>query len=91
MLGLVRCSHKYSQAFLAVYLSVMCLGVSMEHWYGFRCVELDGSNPGKKCLEGPFSSYDDAKLHKQKARARDMEHTAIFKASSRLSAEENME
>lgn len=52
----------------------------MEYWYGFRCIELDGSNLGSKCLEGPFSSYNEAKAHKQNARAKDMEHTAIFKA-----------
>jgi hypothetical protein len=63
----------------------------MEHWYGFRCIELDGSNPGSKCLEGPFSSYNEAKAHKQNVCARDMEHTAIFQVDSKLSAEESMQ
>lgn len=60
----------------------------MKNWYGYRVVELDGSNPGSKCVEGPFDSYDAAKLHKQKMRAKDMEQTAIFMAQDQSEAEE---
>ncbi|QUM75535.1 hypothetical protein HWV00_04400 [Moritella sp. 24] len=59
----------------------------MKYWYGFRCVELDGTNPGHKCLEGPFTSYNEAKEHKKNMRARDMQHTPVFKAYSKLDAE----
>ena len=52
------------------------------HWFGFRVVELDGTNPGKKCLEGPFDSYSSAKVNKESNRARDMEQTRVFTADS---------
>ena len=63
----------------------------MNYWYGYRVVELDGTNPGRKCLSGPFSTYDNAKLDKEKYRARDMEHTAIFSAESKESADSKLD
>lgn len=63
----------------------------MNHWFGFRVIELDGSNPGNKCLSGPFSSYEEAKREKQRSRARDMEQTAIFTAQSKKEAEVMLE
>jgi hypothetical protein len=59
----------------------------MNYWFGYRVIELDGSNPGGKCLLGPFSSYEDAKEEKQNNRAKDIEQTAIFTAKSNSEAE----
>lgn len=56
------------------------------HWVGYRVVELDGSNPGRPCLLGPFNSYHEAKKAKEGNRARDMEHTAVFTADSKEEA-----
>lgn len=52
------------------------------YWVGYRVIGLDGSDPGSKCLLGPFNSYESAKKEKSKNRAIDMEQTAIFKAES---------
>lgn len=61
------------------------------YWVGYRVIELDGSNPGKKCLLGPFDSYASAKKEKERNRAQDMEQTAIFKAESQESAQLKLE
>lgn len=61
------------------------------YWVGYRVVELDGSNPGSKCLLGPFDSYESAKKEKERNRARDMEQTAVFKADSQESARTQLE
>lgn len=61
------------------------------YWVGYRVIELDGSNPGSKCLLGPFDSYESAKKEKERNRARDMEQTAVFKAESRESAQSQLE
>lgn len=61
------------------------------YWVGYRVVELDGSNPGSKCLLGPFDSYESAKKEKERNRARDMEQTAVFKADSQESAHTQLE
>ncbi|MGO3057325.1 hypothetical protein ACT3R7_14310 [Halomonas sp. AOP43-A1-21] len=63
----------------------------MKHWYGYRVIELDGSNPGIKCLSESFNTYEEAKRDKQKLKARDMEHTPIFKAESKADAEEKLQ
>lgn len=60
----------------------------MKYWYGFRVIELDGSNPGSKCLSESFNSYNEAKNSKQKSKARDMEHTRIFSTTSKGAAKE---
>lgn len=57
------------------------------HWVGYRVIELDGSNPGSKCLLGPFDSYQSAKAEKESNRARDMEQTAVFTADSQEKAQ----
>ncbi|MGE6342437.1 hypothetical protein [Psychrobacter sp. NPDC078929] len=62
-------------------------GEKSMYWVGYRVIALDGSNPGSKCLLGPFNSYESAKKEKSKNRARDMEQTAIFKADSEEKAE----
>lgn len=59
----------------------------MSYWLGYRVIELDGSNPGSKCLLGPFNSYEKAKEEKQKNRACDMEQTAVFTAESKIEAQ----
>jgi hypothetical protein len=58
----------------------------MSYWYGYRVVELDSSNPGTKCISDPFQTYEDAKRDKQKNRASDMQHTAIFEAENKQQA-----
>ena len=63
----------------------------MKHWYGYRIIELDGSNPGRKCLSASFSTYEEAKHDKLKFKARDMEHTPIFKAESKANAEQTLQ
>ncbi|TVK92314.1 hypothetical protein AYI83_19195 [Shewanella algae] len=63
----------------------------MKYWYGYRVIELDGSNPGRKCLSAPFNTCEAAKINKQKTKARDMEQTPIFKAETRVDAELAME
>ncbi len=63
----------------------------MSYWFGFRVVEVDGSNPGSKCLEGPFTTYGEAKKVKETNRARDMEQTPIFPAESKIKAELQLE
>ncbi len=59
----------------------------MSYWFGYQAVELDGSNPGRKCLSEPFNSYEKAKLGKQKCKALDMLTTAVFQSDSKESAE----
>lgn len=61
------------------------------YWVGYRVVDLDGSNPGSKCLLGPFDSYESAKKEKERNTARDMEQTAVFKAHSQESARTQLE
>lgn len=58
----------------------------MKYWYGYRVIELDGTNPGIKCLSCGFLSYDHAKSIRQTLRARDMEFTAIFQATEKKDA-----
>ncbi|MEH6555896.1 hypothetical protein [Pseudoalteromonas tetraodonis] len=61
------------------------------YWVGYRVIELDGSNPGSKCLLGPFDSYQSAKTEKERNRARDMEQTAVFTANSQEIAQSLLE
>lgn len=57
------------------------------YWVGYRVVALDGSNPGGKCLLGPFDTYEAAKNEKERNRARDMEQTAVFTAETKVAAQ----
>jgi hypothetical protein len=57
------------------------------YWVGYRVIELDGSNPGSKCLLGPFDSYESAKKKTERNRERDMEQTAVFTAETKESAQ----
>ncbi|WP_017217187.1 hypothetical protein [Pseudoalteromonas sp. NJ631] len=62
----------------------------MKYWFGFRCVDLDGRNPGSKILEGPFKSYDEAKAKKLALKAIDTESTLVFTAIDEPQARELM-
>ncbi|MCF7498884.1 hypothetical protein [Pseudoalteromonas sp. L1] len=62
----------------------------MKHWFGFRCVDLNGRNPGSKILEGPFESYDEAKAKKLALKAVDTESTSVFTATDEPQARELM-
>ena len=63
----------------------------MNYWFGFRVVGFEGSNPGRKVLSGPYASYEEAKIAKQKNTASDMENTIIFKSNSQNEAEKVLE
>ena len=63
----------------------------MKHWFGYRAVEHDGTNPGRKCLSEECSSYDEAKAKKQKIRSKNMEVTAVFRAATKDEAESLLE
>ena len=54
----------------------------MKYWFGYRVVEFDGSNPGRKCLSEDYETYDLAKKSKDCLRAGDIEFTPIFSAKS---------
>ncbi len=62
----------------------------MSYWFGYQIVELDGTNPGTKCLSEPFNTYEEAKLGKHKCKAPDMLTTAVFQSDTKESAEKQL-
>ncbi len=63
----------------------------MSYWFAYRVNDKNiDISPGSAIIEGPFESYDKAKKIKENIRGSDMEKTSIFKAESKLDAEEKL-
>ena len=64
----------------------------MNYWFAYRVFDKQiDLIPGASVLEGPFPTYDEAKLRKLSRRGADLQKTSIFPAASREDAERMIE
>jgi len=63
----------------------------MYYWYGWRVFDKKiDTEPTKKILSIPHSTYEEAKIDREELKAEDIEITDIFEADSRKMAEDKM-
>ena len=60
----------------------------MSYWFTYRIFDKNiDLKPRSSILEGPFASYDAAKLQMESCRGSDLQTTQIFQAGSKEEAE----
>lgn len=63
----------------------------MSYWFAYRVFDKNiDLQPGSAVLEGPFETYDKAKLEKLSCRGSDLQKTSIFSAPSKKDAEKQI-